>query len=177
MAHELSISDSRNIIDKHAEDIAELKRRARSSAAPDSEPGCCTEYCCQDAPGVDLAIGEVLTVCTFVPDPVGGESMRMSVHGWIRYKANANGICAVVVNVRVNATMYTGHPSNRLTMSNDDELTIPYGLTIDSPIADPTLTVEIQNIGAVALKVRQNYGLLTVKPEDGSNACGVAGSG
>lgn len=177
MAHELALPDSRNIIDKHAEDIAELKRRARSAAAPDAPPDCCVSYCCQEQPGTELGVGEVLTFCTFVPDPIGGQGMRLSVDGWARFNVRANGIASVVINVRLNGTMYTGHPRHRMTLSTDDEWTMPYGLTIDSPVVDPTLTVEVQNIGAVAVRMDQCYGLLTVKPEDGSVSCGVAGSG
>lgn len=177
MAHELALPDSRNIIDKHAEDIAELKRRARSSAAPDAPPDCCAEYCCADAPGEVLSIGETFTFCTFVPDPVGGQGLRLSVDGWARFSVRANGIAAISLSVRLNGTMYVTHPRHRATLSTDDEFTLPYGWTIDSPVADPTLTVEAQNIGAVDMRLDQCYGLLTAKPEDGSITCGVAGSG
>ena len=171
--NELAVPDLVREVGALRKRVEELERRAiRMSDGPPPDPGCCTSYCCSEQPFDSLEVGEVGTYCTVDPDPIGGEGMRLDVSGWVTISVIDSGFIAVRVYVTVDGTEYLASPGWGHTMTAGDSFSIPYGTTVDSPIADPTVDVNVQNLNTPTIQVFSVYRSLWVSPEDGSTACG-----
>jgi hypothetical protein len=159
--------------------VEELEARALllgSDAAPPSE--CCQSYCCTTTLEATLNVGDVLTLCQTDVEGLGGLDLRVEVDGWVSFRANAGGHMEAIVWVEVDGSTYIGASRFGETVLVDDYATLPWGNTVDPGSTTPVVRGRIQNIGSVAITVRQVHSKIRVGNQDGSIGCGeIAGSG
>lgn len=170
--NELQTPDSTREIASLRKRLEELERRAPFFTDDDPPEGCCSSYCCVESPFEDLEIGEIGDYCSFDPDPVGGVGMRVKVSGWVKVSPQDAGSAWVRTWVDIDGVEYVGDPELAHTVASGDRFTLPIGNTIDVAVADPTITIRVQNQGTPTMRVLQVYSRVEISAREGSVACG-----
>lgn len=177
--NELAVSSMTGEIASLRKRVEELEARALLLGSDEAPPAdCCTAYCCIEGSNTTLTTGQIMTLCSTDVEALGGLDLRVDVYGWVKFTANADGAVDAFVWVEVDGSTYVGAPRFAMDMKNGNFMTLPIGNSIDPSTTAPTVRARIQNLGATAIVVKQNYLRIEVGPQDGSIACGeIAGSG
>lgn len=162
----------------HLRRTENLERRAPSLSLPEPALGCCIEYCCTDIVGISKATGEIADLCVTDIDPIGGNGLRLRMTGWVNVVAHATGPFGLIVWYDIDGSTYLGRPRWIQNSIHDlDEITIPFGNTIDVAVPDPTVKVRVQNLSTVSWTIGQVYSSIIVSERSGSQACGALKTG